>query len=144
VDVPYRPKRLLLTYDDAGGKCARVVARMQRMLEDRAFVVTATPVSGAPTDLSGFDGVVLGTPLGLRGTGVSQALQDWVGRAEGLDERRVAIFSVSWGLGTSGLHDLRARLAELGVEVVAEHAYWLARPDDGNHLLPAECMIRIR
>ena len=142
--MPFTPKRLLLTYDDTGGACGRVVARMEQMLKDRAFEVTRIPLAQAPTDLSDYDGVVLGTPVTLRGAGPSAPVLDWVARAEGLDEKRVAIFSAFWALPGGALPALRARLHELGVEVVAEHGYWLARPDDGNHLLPAECMIRIR
>lgn len=142
--MPFKSKRLLLTYDDVGGTCGRVVARMEQMLRDRAFDVTHLPLAQAPTDLSGFDGVVLGTPVSLRGRGPSAAVLEWVARAEGLDERRVAIFSAFWAVPGRALTELRGKLTELGVEVVAEHAYWLVRPEDGNHLLPAECMVRIR
>lgn len=142
--MPFQPRRILVTYDPAGGRCAAVVARMRQMLEDRAFEVTVAPLAEAPADLEPFAGIVLGTPVSLRGNGPSAAVLEWVGRASGLDEKKVALFSAFWALPGEALPKLRARLAELGVEVVVDHAYWLARPAEGEHLLPAECMIRIR
>lgn len=142
--LPFAPRRLLLTYDGHGGQCGRVVARMQRMLEDRAFVVTVAPLAEAPTDLEPFAGVVLGTPVSLRGQGPSPAVLAWIEGAAGLDEKKVALFSAFWALPGPALDTLRAHLAERGVEVVVAHAYWLVRPHEGEHLLPAECMVRIR
>ncbi len=142
--MPFTPKRLLLTYDDAGGRCRVVVARMERMLVDRAFEVTVIPLAGAPTQLDGFDGVILGTPVSLRRDGPTPAVLAWIDRAEGLDERKVALFSTFWLRPGTSLQVLRHRLAELGVEVVVEFAYWLGKPEDGDHVLPAECMVRIR
>ncbi len=133
-----------MTYDGAGGACRRVVPRMQRMLEDRAFVVTVAEIGEAPATLEEFDGVVLGTPVGLRGGGPTAAVLDWIGRAEGIDEKRVALFSVFWVREGSALPALRSRLGELGAEVVIDYAYWALRPSEGEHLLPAECMVRIR
>lgn len=143
-NVSFAPRKLLLTYDGAGGACWRVVPRMQRMLEDRAFVVTVVELAQAPASLSDFDGVVLGTPVGLRAGGPTPAVLDWVGRAEGLDEKRVALFSVFWVREGAALATLRNRLGELGAEVVVDYAYWALRPSEGEHLLPAECMVRIR
>lgn len=117
---------------------------MARMLEDRAFLVTVAPLAEAPADLEPFAGVVIGTPVSLRGNGPSAAVLEWVGRAAGLDEKKVALFSAFWVRPGESLPTLRQRLAELGVEVVVDHAYWLVRPEEGEHLLPAECMVRIR
>ncbi len=142
--MTFSPKKLLLTFDGAGGACKRVVPRMQRMLEDRAFVVTVSDIASAPTDLSAFDGVVIGTPVSLRGEGPSPAVVEWIKKAEGLDEKRVGLFSVFWLREGAALDRLRAQLAEVGAEVVIAYAYWAARPAEGEHLLPAECMIRIR
>ncbi len=142
--MPFTPRRLLLTYDDTGGRCGAVVARMERMLVDRAFAVTVTPLAQAPTQLDAFDGVILGTPVSLRRDGPTAAVLEWIDRAEGLDEKKVALFSAFWLRPGTALPVLRARLAELGVEVVVEFAYWLGKPEDGDHVLPAECMVRIR
>ncbi len=142
--MPFKPKPLLIVHDPRGGHCARVVPRMQSMLQDRGFTVTVATTDAAPTDLEDFAGVVIGTPTTLRGEGPSAAVLEWLGRAEALDEKKVAIFSTFWALPGAALDHLRARLAELGAEVVVEHAYWLARPSEGEHVLPAECMVRIR
>lgn len=117
---------------------------MEAMLVARAFAVTVTPLALAPTDLGEFDGVILGTPVSLRREGPTPAVLQWIERAEGLDEKKVAIFSAFWLRPGTALHVMRARLTELGVEVVVEFAYWLGKPEDGDHVLPAECMVRIR
>lgn len=142
--MPFQPKPLLVVHDPRGGHTARVVPRMQTMLQDRGFAVTVATVESAPTDLEDFAGVVVGTPTTLRGDGPSEAVLGWLARAEALDEKKVAIFSTFWALPGGALDKLRARLNEAGAEVVVEHAYWLARPAEGEHVLPAECMVRIR
>jgi flavorubredoxin len=142
--LPYQPKPLLIVYDPAGGGCERVLPRLSQMLEDRGFAVTRAPVGEAPTDLEGVAGVVIGTPTTLRGRGPTAAITSWLARAEALDEKKVAVFSTFWGLPGNALGELRAALAAAGAEVVAEHAYWLVRPEEGEHVLPAECMVRIR
>lgn len=122
----------------------RVVPRMRQMLEDRGFNVTVATTEKAPADLEEFFGVVVGTPTTLRGEGPSDAIEAWIQRAQALDEKKVAVFSTFWALPGRALDRMRARLTEAGAEVVVEHAYWLARPAEGEHVLPAECMVRIR
>ena len=142
--MPFVPKKLLLTYDDAGGLCHRVVPRMIQMLEDRAFIVESRPLEDGALSVEDFDGIVLGTPVGLRARGASERVLDWVGRAQGIDERRVAVFSAFWIREAGAASALRRRVEETGAEVVVDVPYWLVRPDDGEQVLPAECMVRIR
>jgi flavorubredoxin len=142
--LSFKPKPLLVVYDPSGGHCARILPRMQQMLHDRGFLVTLATTEDAPTDLEDYAGVIVGTPSSLRGAGPTAAVEAWLARAEALDEKKVAVFSTFWALPGRALDHLRARLTELGAEVVVEHAYWLARPAEGEHVLPAECMVRIR
>jgi hypothetical protein len=39
---------------------------------------------------------------------------------------------------------MRGLVKELGAEVIATHAYWLLQPSKDEHIIPAECMVRIR
>lgn len=142
--MPFVPKRLLLTFDPAGGLCQRVIPRMVQMLEDRAFIVEQRPMETGACSVESYDGVVIGTPVGLRSGAPSGLVLDWVGLAEGLEEKRVAVFSAFWVKEGGAAAALRRRVEETGAEVVVDYAYWLLRPSDGEQVLPAECMVRIR
>lgn len=142
--MPFVAKKLLLTYDPALGFCARVLPRMVKMLEDRAFIVESRPIEAGEVSVEDYDGVVIGTPVGLRGGGASQKTLDWVGRAQGLEEKRVAVFSAFWLREGGAAAQLRRKVEETGAEVVVDVPYWLLKPDDGEQILPAECMVRIR
>lgn len=114
------------------------------MLEDRGFAVTARPMAEGEVSVEDYDGVVVGTTTALRGGGPSALALDWVGRAQGLDEKKVAVFSTFWlSPGRAG-EALKNRVLETGAEVVVDYSYWLVRPRDGEHFLPAECMVRMR
>ncbi len=142
--LPFSPKSLFIAYDDARGACARVVPRMKQMLEDRGFVVTVAAMADGEVSVEDYDGVVIGTPVGLRGSGPSQKALDWVGRAQGLDEKRVAVFAAYWTVPGRAAEALKNRVMETGAEVVVDYSYWLVRPADGEQVLPSECMVRIR
>lgn len=145
--MSFKPIHLLVAYDPARGHCASVVPRMKQMLEVRAFVVDVHELGSGDVDLEPYRGVILGTPLpgrGLRRFGPTAAVEQFIKTAEGLDEKKVACFCVyELGFGTT-LDRMRNLLLERGAEVVAEHAYWKLRPDAGEHIIPAECMIRVR
>ena len=142
--MPFVPKKLLVTYDAAGGLCKRVIPRMVQMLEDRAFIVECRPMEDGDVSVEDYDGVVIGTPVGLRARGPSERATAWVSRAQGLEEKRVAVFSAFWVREAGAAAALRAAVEATGAEVVVDVPYWLARPDDGEQVLPAECMVRIR
>ncbi len=63
---------------------------------------------------------------------------------DGLDEKKVATFTVFTALPGTLTDVLTAKIAELGAEVVVSYAYWRIKPDAGEHMIPAECMVRIR
>lgn len=145
--MPFSPRRLLIAYDDTRGLCGAVVPRMKQMLEERAFVVDTFVVGGAAPDLAAYHGVIVGAPTlgaGLRPAAVPAAVVDFLTAAEGLDEKKVAVFTVFTALPGTMTDALRAKVQELGAEVVAAYPYWRLRPDGGEHVIPAECMIRIR
>ncbi len=147
VVVPFKPLRLLIAYDDARGWCGAVVPRMKQMLEERAFVVDTHVIGGETPDLEPYAGVVLGAPMlgsGVRPATVPSSVDGFLSAAEGFDEKKVAVFSVFTALPGTMTDALKQKVGELGAEVVAEYAYWRLRPQAGEHVIPAECMIRIR
>lgn len=145
--LSFKPIRLLIAYDPARGHCGLVVPRMKKMLEDRAFTVDVHEIDGSPVDLADYSAVIFGTPMpgvGLRRSGPTEKVEQFIAGLEGLDEKKFALFCVyDVGFGTT-FDRLKNLLMEKGAEYVAEHPYWRLRPQDGEHILPAECMIRIR
>lgn len=145
--MPFQPRKLLIAYDDSRGLCGAVVPRMKQMLEERAFQVDSLPIDGPAPDLEDYHGVIVGAPVlgsGVRGAEVPPAVARFLETAEGLDEKKVAVFSVFTALPGTMTDALEQKVGELGAEVVARYAYWRLRPQAGEHVIPAECMIRIR
>ena len=147
--MPFKPLRILVAYDDADGLTSSVVPRMQELLEARAFEVETLVIDDSPQDaeLWEYAGLILGTPsygLGLRGAGPSDRVVKWVEAQGGLDDVRVAIFSAFQGRAGNSLRNLRQLVVDHGGECIARHGYWLARPEHDEHVLPAECMVRVR
>jgi hypothetical protein len=147
-DVPFRPLRLLLLFDDARGFCGRVVPRMKSLLEQRAFLVDDHEVGNGPLpELEQYAGIVVGSPvfgLGIRGVGPTERLARAVGSIPSLEDHAVALFCVHAVRPGTTLDRMRAMVHEKGARVVAAQGYALARPGYGDHVLPTECMVRIR
>lgn len=142
--MSYKRIRLLIVHDP--GLCARVVPRMKEMLENRAFEVDVQPY-GSAVDLSPYKGVILGSGvrgLGIRGDTPSEGFQKFVAETEGLDEKKAAIFAVYLGKPGKIIEKMQAAVEARGTTVVVSHPYWILKPDQGEHVLPAECMVRIR
>ncbi|MCB9763317.1 MAG: hypothetical protein H6739_26360 [Alphaproteobacteria bacterium] len=147
--MPFKPLRLLIAYDDTRGLCGRVVPDLKQRLEDRAFEVTLLEIGDTPpeVDLASFDGLVLGTPafgLGWRGVGPTERVRRFIEAQEDLDEVRVAVFCVYELAPGWTLRNTRQLVLDHGGEVVCAHAYAALRPQADAHVLPAECMVRIR
>lgn len=142
--MPFKPLRLLLAYDPARGLCGSVVPRMKQLLEERAFTVDVHELGSGPVDLAPYRGVIVGSPAGLRATEPSEPVQRFFAEAEDLDEKKVALFCVYAVRPGRVLDRMKGLALEKGAEVVVAHAYWRLQPDQMEHVLPAECMIRIR
>ncbi len=144
--MSFKRLRLLIAYDPEQGLCERVIPRMKELLLNRAFDVdVVTFVEGA--DLSPYRGLILGSPvrgLGLRGDQPSEAFQKFVADSEGLDEKRVALFTVYNLRPGRILARMREQVEARGAQVVVAAAYNRFRSQEGEHVLPAECMVRIR
>lgn len=143
--MPFSPVRLLIAYEDSHGLCEAVVPRMRRMLEERAFEVDVHRIeSDSGAELASYRGVVLGAAAGLRGAGPSERVAAWVRASEDLGEKKLALFSVYAVREGGVLHRLRQITESTGAEVVVAQAYWRLWLDRAEHVLPAECMVRIR
>ena len=145
--MPFRPLRLLVLYDDARGHCVRVVPAMKTLLEQRGFVVDTHRVADGPIDVSPYRGLVIGTPVfgaGVRGVGPTDALTAFVEALPDLDDKKVALFCVYELRPGTTFDRMKALIYDKGGDVVVTWGYWLLRPDRGAHILPAECMVRIR
>lgn len=144
--MPYKRIRLLIAYDPEQGLCEQVIPRMKELLINRAFDVDVVQF-GEEVDLSPYKGVILGCPvkgLGIRGGLPSGAFQKFVEETEGLEEKRVALFTV-FGLRPGKiLLRMREMVEGRGAQVVVSAAYFRFRLEEGEHVLPAECMVRIR
>ena len=144
--MSFKRLRLLIAYDPEQGLCERVIPRMKELLLNRAFDVDVVTF-GEGADLSPYRGLILGSPvrgLGLRGDQPSEAFQKFVADSEGLDEKRVALFTVYSLRPGRILARMREQVEARGAQVVVATGYNRFRPQEGEHVLPAECMVRIR
>ena len=146
-DLSFSPIPLLIVVDDTRGWCMRVVPKMKSMLEQRGFLVTVHRMQDGPVALDGHRAVIIGAPtLGaaIRDRPPTDAFADYVESICGLDEVQMGVFTVyAWRTG-----DAVQRLKGLGLRVgprfIAGHAYPRFNLDRGAHILPAECMVRVR
>ncbi len=146
--MAFVPVRLCLVYDPSGGVCDRVVPRMRAMLEQRAFLVDVHPLGDAALPaLDTARGVVVGSPVagvGVRRLEPSPRVLRFLAEAQGLAERKVACFTVGRVRVGDSPARLRAAVRARGAEVIVDQGYLAWAPERDEHVLPAECMVRIR
>lgn len=144
--MPFTPARLLILIDDDRGWCSRVVRVMREMLEHRAFQVDTHRIQDGPVDVAPYCGIVVGSPvygIGLRGVGPTPALTAFIQALPDLEGKKAAVFCVYPLRPGLTLDRMKGLMLEKGCELVAAHPYSLFRPA-GEHIIPAECMVRIR
>ena len=145
--MPFEPIPLLILIDDTGGRCGQVVPRMKALLEHRGFVVTVHRVADGPIDVRPFTGIVLGAPtfgVGLKDLPPTDALADYLDTLEDIDEKQIAVFTVYAAWPGNSLERLKGLVLRLGAQFVAWHGYPMTNLDKGEHVIPTECMVRIR
>ena len=146
--MPFVPLRLLLLADPSFGYCARVMPRMKRLLADRGFLVDEVMLDPPPVDLDvdSYAGLVLGVPvpgLGLRGGGLSPRMVRFVESLD-LEGVRVVLFCVYVLRPGTTLQAFRELLESKGAEVLVARELSALKPARDEHVIPAECMVRIR
>lgn len=145
--MPFEPLPLLILIDDTDGRCGRVVPRMTALLEHRGFVVTTHRVQDGPVDVSPYRGIVLGAPtfgVGLKDLPPTEALADYLDGIEDIDEKPIAVFTVYPVWPGNALERLKGLVLRLGAPFVAWHGFPMSNLDKGDHVIPTECMVRIR
>ena len=146
--VPFVPLRVLILFDDEAGLCRKVVPRMKQMLEERAFKVDVHTIQEGVVELDPYAGVILGSPvfgLGLKGVGPTERLTRYVlDELDDWDELKAAVFCCPQLLPGLTLDRMKGLILEKGADFVAAHSYSPMHPDRGEHIIPAECMVRVR
>lgn len=146
--MPFRPPRLLLVWDPLAGLCEKVLPRLRQQLLDRAFDVDDLALNQPErVALREYDGLVLGCPVpgaGLRRHGPTDLVDAFVRAQDALDEVETALFTVYRARPGHTLRNTRQLVVDQGGRVVVQHGYPAFRPRWQEHVLPAECMVRIR
>lgn len=146
--MPFQPVRLLVITDDRRGHTERVVPRLKQLLEHRAFIVDTWKVRDGPVDVAPYKGLVWGSPvfgLGLSGVGPTPELTRFVlDELPDLQGRKVAVFCVYETRPGLTLDRMKGLAFEKGADLVAAQAYPFWSPRRDEHVLPTECMVRIR
>ena len=144
--MPWSPIRLLILIDDDQGWCGAIAGPMKALLEHRAFQVDLRRITEGPVDPAPYRGLIFGSPvygLGLKGVGPTEALTQYVQDLPPLDGKKAAVFCAYTLRPGLTLDRMKGLAIEKGCELVAAHAYNRLRPQ-GEHIIPAECMVRIR
>ncbi len=146
--MPFQPLKLLVLFDDRRGYCARVIPKMTELLQYRAFQVDTHRIQDGPVDIQPYAGLIMGSPvfgLGLKGVGPTPELTRYVlDELPDLDDKKVAVFCVYEVRSGLTLDRMKGLIYEKGAQLVVAHGYSLLKPHRAEHILPTECMVRIR
>ncbi len=124
-----------------------VVPRLTELLEHRGFVVNVHRIQDGPCPFDGHRAVLLGAPtfgLGLRTRAPSDDFANYVEAIDGLDEVQIGVFTVYQAWSGDSLQRLKGLALRVGARFVAAHGYSRWDLTKGEHILPAECMVRVR
>ncbi|MEC8277311.1 MAG: hypothetical protein VX026_06330 [Myxococcota bacterium] len=145
--MPFSPIPMLILYDDTNGFCRRVLPGLEPLLAARGFSVQSHRIQDGPIDTAPYKGLIIGSPvsgLGLKGAAPTDALFDYVQHLDDFERHQVAVFCVyPFRLGTS-LDRMKGMVLEKGGTIVAARAYSLMKFNPNDHVIAAECMVRIR
>lgn len=133
--------------DDTKGWCSLVVPTLVEMLKSRGFLVDVHRMQDGPVRLNGHRAVLLGAPTfgaGVRERPPTDEFTAYVESIDGLDEVQMGVFTV-YGLRTGdAVQRLKGLALRVGARYIAGHAYSRWNLAKGAHILPAECMVRVR
>lgn len=145
--MPYQPIPLLILFDDTQGRCGKVVPRMKELLEHRGFSVATHRIEDGPVDVEPYRGIVLGAPtfgVGLKDLPPTDALAEYLDEIEDIEEKQIAVFTVYPIWSGNALERMKGLVLRLGATFVAWHGYPMKDLARGEHVIPAECMVRVR
>ena len=120
---------------------------MDRIQTAASFDVDVFELGGTIPDLTPYKGIILGSPvlgMGLRRDEPGEAVENFVAQAQEIGEKKLALFTVCRAFPGKILLKMRELVEKQGSTVVVMQAYNYFRPEEDDHILPAECMIRIR
>ncbi len=145
--VPFEPIPLLILIDDTRGWCSKVVPRLVEMLGHRGFEVTVHDIADGPVQLNGCRAVLLGAPtfgFGVRERAPTDQFAAYVEAIDGLDEVSMGVFTVYATRPGDALQRMKGLVLRTGARFIAWHGYPRWNLQKGAHVLPAECMVRVR
>lgn len=146
-ELSFQPIPLLILVDDTKGWCSQVTPTLGEMLQNRGFVVDIHRMQDGPIALSGHRAVLLGAPtfgVGIKVRPPTDAFVDYVESIAGLDEVQIGVFTVCGVRSGDAVHRLKGLALRVGARFIAGHAYRRWNLEKGAHILPAECMVRVR
>jgi hypothetical protein len=82
--------------------------------------------------------------MGIRERAPSEEFADYVETIEGLDEVQIGVFTVYALRPGDSLQRLKGLALRVGARFIAWNAYPRWDLTKGAHVLPAECMVRVR
>ena len=89
-------------------------------------------------------GFAFGFALGLRRLAPSDELYAWVQEHDDLDELYAAVFCVCRLRPGTSLDRMKGMMLQAGSDLVAARSYSLVGLNPMDHVIAAECMVRIR
>ena len=145
--MPFQPIPILILIDDARGWCAKVIPELKTLLENRGFIPEVHRMQDGPVNIGPHRAVLLGAPtfgLGIRERAPTDEFANYVEAIDGIDEVSIGVFTVYATRPGDSLQRLKGLVLRTGARFIAGHGYprWNLRK--GAHVLPAECMVRVR
>jgi hypothetical protein len=138
---------LLVVIDDTKRWCSAVVPELKSMLEHRGFVVNVHRMQDGPVKLAGHKAVLIGAPTfgaAIKARPPTESFATYIEAIDGLDEVQMGVFTVYNFRTGDAIQRLKGLVLRVGARYIAGHAYSRQRPKRGAHILPAECMVRVR
>jgi hypothetical protein len=100
-----------------------------------------------PVELGDARVVILGAPtfgFGIRSRAPNDAFVEYVEAIDGIEDMHIAAFTVYQTRPGDSLQRLKGLVLRVGARFVAWHGYPRWDLSRGEHVLPAECMVRVR
>lgn len=126
-----------------------VVPRMSEMLAPRGFVVRPNRMQDGPVELGDARVLMLGlgTPtfgLSIRSRASNDAFVEYAQAMGGIEDVNIAVSTVCQTRPGDSLQRLKGLARRVGARFVAWPGYPRLNVSQGDHVLPAECMVRVR